>query len=231
VVAPRERSLQPDHGLVQVRPERPLEARVAARAGAELGPSPGSRRRGHDAALSGEQPARDARRLPRLRPGGPRCLRRRPSLPVQLSRARPVLRVGRAHAARADGGHGDQGARVSAGGTADRAAVPALEGHDARRLPAAGERDPAARWDGGPHERRRHAALSAGQGVHVLRALHHGLLHAARFAAQPAREALDRQLLCADGADRRRLAARGEGGDADRRRLRHRDPDRGQRRL
>ena len=59
----RERRQQPRGRLLPLRAVRPDEARVAARAAAELAPVAGKRRRRDDAPLLREQPARGAGRL------------------------------------------------------------------------------------------------------------------------------------------------------------------------
>src|SRR6266496_6071318 len=67
--------------------------------------------------------------------------------------------------------------------------------HDAlpisRRLPTAGERDPAAEGKRGPHRRPPPACLSEGAGLHVLRPLHPGMRGADPLSRQSACEAVD----------------------------------------
>src|SRR6266536_2700533 len=106
------------------------------------------RRRRLDRPLLRQLPARDAGRLPGLRGRGRGRLRHAP-LPLRVRRARPLLRVGRAHAARPDRADGDEGGAVPARRDRDGAAGAEGEGRLAGLVPAAGERDPAAARDGG----------------------------------------------------------------------------------
>ncbi len=223
----RERRLQPEGRLLPGRPSGPVAPGLDPRPAAELLHLERDRRRGHDAALLRQQPAGLPGRVRGVRRRGPRCVRHRARVPVRLRRARAVLRVGRGDAAGPDRAHGPKGAGVLRRLRGARAAGADDQGHPRRRLPAAGERDPPASRHGGPDLGLVLAALPAGAGMHVLRLLRAGLPLTARRAAQPRRQALDRQQLRADGRDRERVVLGRSRRDAGDRRVRHAGPHRG----
>ena len=134
---------------------------------------------GSDGALLRQLAARDAGSLLGLRRGRRRRLRPGTCRAVRLPRAHPVLRMGGAHPAGADGRDGDEGGAISHGRGQARAAAPDVQGHHRCRLPPAGERDPPAAGHGRADERPQEAHVPGGEGLHVLRPLPAGLHRAA----------------------------------------------------
>ena len=211
VAPPRERRQQPRRRLLPLRPVRPHEAGLAARAAAELVPVAGRRRRRDDAALLRQQPARGARRLRGLQRARPRRLRPRARVPVHATASFvPVLRVGRAHAAGADRGDGHEGGDVPARRREDGPAAPAR-----RRTSRATRYRPQENAILQPERHRRAGPATPTQlrypqarGCTFCGFCFQGCYEPRGAPRNLDGQALDRQLVRADGADRRRVAAR-----------------------
>ena len=200
----------PATGVFRFGPGDRTQAAVGPRPAAELLPLADRRRRRLDPALLRQLAACDAGRVLRLHRADSAALRPGSRRALRVPRADPVLRMGRAHAARADSGDGDEGGalpprrrRSSVCRTRHRRTSPSPP-TGRRRTRSSSRRAPP-----GGRTIAKKLVVSAARGLHVLRALPAGLHRAAEVAAQPAREALDARELRADGAHRRSLDAAG----------------------
>ena len=219
----RERRQQRARRLLPLRPGRPVASR----------PGSGRRRRTRSSGSSPASAARPStttattRGRSRARSSATTAPTRRTTTPQHLfpftyQRAHPVLRVGRGHAAGADGGHGHEGGDLP---PRRRAARPALPDRARTRTQASYRpQENAILQPGGTAGKTADADrphVPGGHRLHVLRLLLPGLLRAAARAAQPEGQALHRQQLRADGAHGRQVDAGRQGRHAHHRCLRH----------
>ncbi|WP_324194378.1 GMC oxidoreductase [Nocardia blacklockiae] len=207
MVARRIRRQQPEYRIPAVRPAGPPQARLVPGVGDQSVRVGAGRGRRHHHPLLRQLPAAVSRCVPGIFGSGRGRLRPRPRIPVPLRGIRAVSGVGGGDPARADRRHGHQGGAHLPRLRAGRPAGADHPHHDHRFLSPATERHPATRRKRRAQRPHRSAHLSGGHRVHLLRPLFPGLLRTGASPAQPVRQTLHRQQLCATRLGRGRRPA------------------------